>query len=41
MHRNGSVWKWPTNPDKIFYEYANILREIKSPKQPAIAVNLC
>ena len=22
VHRSGSVWKWPTNPDNIFYEHA-------------------
>ena len=25
MHRSGSAWRWPTNPDKTFYEHANIL----------------
>ena len=24
MHRSDSAWKWPTNPDIIFYEHANI-----------------
>ena len=32
MHRSGSAWRWPTNPDKIFYERANILRQINPPK---------
>ena len=32
MHRSSSAWRWPTNPDKIFYEHANILRQINPPK---------
>ena len=22
MHTSGSAWRWPTNPDKLFYERA-------------------
>ena len=32
MHKSGNAWRWPTNPDKIYYERANILREINPPK---------
>ena len=32
MHTSGSAWRWPTNPDKIFYEHANILRWINPPR---------
>lgn len=32
MHTSGSAWRWPTNPDKIFYEHANILRQINPPR---------
>lgn len=28
MHRSGNIWRWPTNPDKIFYEHADILQQI-------------
>ena len=31
MHASGSAWKWPTNPDMIFYERM---------QQLAIVVNL-
>lgn len=32
MHRSGNAWRWPINPDKIFYEHQNILRQISPPK---------
>ena len=32
IHRSGSTWRWPTNPDKIFYKHANILRRINPPR---------
>ena len=32
MHKSGSAWRWPTNPDNNYYERANILREINPPK---------
>ena len=32
MHRSGNAWRWPTNPDKIFYNHENILRQINPPQ---------
>ena len=32
MHRSGNAWRWPTNPDKIFYQHQNFLRQINPPK---------
>ena len=41
MHASGSAWKWPTNPDMIFYERVLIFcDELILPGQLAIVVNL-
>ena len=32
MHRSGNAWRWPTNPDEIFYEHQSILQKINFPK---------
>ena len=40
IHRSGSAWRWPTNPDKIFYEHANIVRQINPPKAAGLMINL-
>ena len=31
MHQSRNAWKWPTNPDKIYYLYDNILRQLDPP----------
>ena len=31
MHRSGNSWRWPRNPDRIYYPLENIVRQIDAP----------
>ena len=32
MIRTGNLWKWPSTPDKLFYELGDIVQVISPPE---------